>query len=163
MTDPISVTPTLTGKGGRAWKIDIQALIAKRGFNSDEDATVAMWMIEAPWAHPVWHSYGLILVHLRPLRVPDRPRFYLPGATHELWLHALNPEDARQGVFETGQMAFLHPLNYAVQLIRDSDEAAALDIETRAVRPILDGTLSPDTDFIAAWEVRFGDNMRKRW
>ena len=126
-----------------------------------------MWMmptfvpvVEAPWAHPIWHSYAVILVHLRPL--PDgRPtKFYLAAATHEIWLYALDPDQPRQPMIEFGQPKWLTPMNFGAQFIAASDEAAKLKVE-EAVQDIVAGKLSPDTDFIRHWAYRFGDNMLK--
>lgn len=160
--EPVIVPPTITGTHGRAWKCDHAAFVAKHGVKPGEvDATVVNWLIEAPWAHPFWHSYTLTLVHLRPM--PDaRPTiFYLDGASHELWLYALDPGKPREPAIRGEAFpSWLTPSNFAAQIVAPSDEAAAARIEG-AVRRICDGTLSPDTDFIRQWMHLFGDNMIK--
>lgn len=82
--DEVAMEPAITGAHGRGWACDLEEgrrLLADR---ANDDATVAMWVIEARYAHPVWHSYLLVLVHLRPMADLRETVFYLQGATHEL-------------------------------------------------------------------------------
>jgi hypothetical protein len=86
---PIHHAPALVGTGGRAWLCDTnagRAKLAAEGRDVSADATVALRVIEAPWAHPAWHTYGLFLVHLRPISGLEKPIFHLNDATHEMWL-----------------------------------------------------------------------------
>ena len=164
--DEITTLPEIAAAHGRAWRCDLDGLRRKLGVARDGDATLVMWVIEAPWAHPFWHSYVLVLVHLRPL--PDgRPtKLYFEGATHELWLHALDPGGRRQPLisgFEplgSASCRPLTPINFAAQFI-EPDDTSALGRVERAVRRVCNGTLSPDTDFIRQWMHLFGDNMIK--
>jgi hypothetical protein len=153
--DHIDVTPTLVGPHGRAWKVDIDEVYQRRGIT--REAEVAEWVVEAPWAHPVWHSYVLVVIHLRPMPGPA-VKLFLDGATHEVWVLALDPDSSREKMITTGEMVPLRPMNFAAQIIEPSDDAAAARIE-KTVRSICDGKLSPDTDFVASWAARFGDNM----
>lgn len=156
--DLIAIRPTFLGPRGRAWEIDVDACYALKGINRRDGADIAGWLIEAPWAHPIWHSYCLVLIHLRPKR-GYMTKFYLDDATHEFWVSALDPEQARQPQIETGAWRALTPINFAAQLICGTDAEATELIRTRAVQPILEGRLSPDTDFAAQWSAIFGDNM----
>lgn len=81
--DPVSAPPVLTGPHGRVWLIDMVSARLKYGLDPKKDGTVAAWVIEAPWAHPVWHSYTLALVHLRPIEDAPKTITHLDGATHE--------------------------------------------------------------------------------
>lgn len=156
--DTITTPPTIEGRRGRAWQLDLAALRRRRAaIDLSRDCTLAIWLIEAPWAHPLWHSYTLILMHLRP--VPDLETIiHLPGATHELWLCALDPDQPRQAMLETGRAMRLEPLNFAAQIIEPSDDAAR-DAVRFPVELICAGRLSPDTDFIRAWVHLFNDSM----
>jgi hypothetical protein len=158
--DAVTLAPDVTGPHGRAWAVRLASARLARGFKPEDDAMVAGWVVEAPWAHPAWHSYALLLMHLRPM--PDnRPtKFYLEGATHEIWLYALNPDFPRQPMIERLELRFLTPLNFAAQFIAESD-AAASNRALQAVMDICAGNLSPDTDFIRYWAARFGGNMLK--
>lgn len=160
--DPITAAPVIQGPRGRAWLCDEAAGIRARGLDPREHASLGHWVIEAPWAHPYWHSYSLVLVHLRPI-AGKSTMLYLDDATHEIWLHAVNPHSDRRKVLANGIIDFdfwLLPKNFAAQFIEISD-ALAIERATHAVQHICDGTLSPDTDYISSWRALFGDNMMK--
>jgi hypothetical protein len=144
----IQTQPTLTGEHGRAWLIP----------RSELHALVAMWVIEAPWAHPLWHSYILSLVHLRPDPGLAAPVVRREGATHELVLYALDAATNRGPMIEGGPILVLEPPNFAAQMI-EAHDAAAFENAERAVMMILSRTLSPDTDHISSWIELFGDSM----
>lgn len=162
--DEITTPPTLVGSVGRAWLFDIEEQTSR--LKLPPHSSIAQWLIEAPWAHPIWHSYVLSLIHLRPLgeRSDASLITYLKGATHELVLYALDPELKREGALNDCRLvarACLSPKNYADQLIAPDDAAAAERIRA-AVQDIIDGRLSPDTDHQAAWIARFGGHMMKK-
>lgn len=160
--DLISVSPNLeTGHDGksfvRAWKLDEAGRRLKAG-DTTPHAIVATWIIEAPWAHPLWHSYILSLVHLREVEGQPPATIYRPDATHEMVLEALNPEFPRQAIFDRCEIARLSPVNFAVQLaVRDDAAAAAVALDV--VQRIAKGRLNPDTDFRQQWVDLFGGNM----
>lgn len=156
--DAISTPPTITGAYSRAWSIDLDRARSGMAAAGRTDATVAGWIIAAPWAHPFWHSYRLVLIHLRPM--PDnRPtKFYLPGATHEIWLEALDPDHPRQSAVDGSPAHTLRPMNFGAQFIEASDADAAARIAS-SVKMICDGLLNPDTDAIRQWVALYGDNM----
>jgi hypothetical protein len=163
--DLIVKAPDIVGPHGKAWRCDLAELLRTQNVKADDNAGLVQWIAEAPWAHPIWHSYMLTLMHLRPM--PDnRPtQFYLEGATHEMWLYALDPEGKREPVILGAPLGRdtcqpLTPMNFAAQFIAEDDEAAAIRIHD-AVRRICEGKLSPDTDFIRHWMHLFGDNMIK--
>src|SRR6185369_6380027 len=81
---PVTLQPLIKGKHGQAWQVNLTTLRKKLGVDPAKDAGLAHWIIEAPWAHPVWHSYVLVLIHLRPLVGFEKPHLYLDCATHEL-------------------------------------------------------------------------------
>lgn len=163
--DSITSVPQFTGPSGRAWLCLPPLYREEPGFKEGSYADVASWVIEVPRAHPWWHSYSMTLIHLRPLP-DDRPtKFYLAGATHEIWLYALTPDGSRQKLIDGhspgGEACnFLIPLNFAAQFIEPSDEDAVKRCEA-AIQRVCDGTLSPDTDHIRTWMHSFGDNMVK--
>lgn len=165
--DIVDATPSHIGRMGRAWRLDWPAIMQRAiddGHASPEevarDCTVADWLIEAPYAHPAWHSYNLICTHLRDVGLVTK--LYLEGATHEMWLYAMNPEVSRQEII-TGEKigGWLTPLNFAAQLICPSDEAAVRLMEIAAL-DVCAGTLCPDIDYAVHWRARFGDNMWRR-
>ena len=177
MLDPVTATPELTGRGGRAWLVNMDVARLKFAMDPAKDGTLKVWVIEAPWAHPIWHSYALVLVHLRPIPGGPDIAVYLEGATHEFWLYVLDPGDPatvdqparptsretliRGGLFgHGGAPGFLSPMNFGAQFMADSDEAAAERVKA-SVQAIVDGVLSPDTDAIGDWKSVWGEAMIK--
>jgi len=161
--DPVKRAPDLVGKHNtRAWRIDLPTLRASLPPHPSSFTCVAIWCIEAPWAHPFWHSYTVTLAHLRKVEGMPPAEIVLERATHQFWLHAMNPDRPR-GPFIDGKTlpAWLEPVNFAAQFIAADDADAIATLERGAVAPILDGSLSPDTDYRRAWIARFGDNMVK--
>jgi hypothetical protein len=160
--DPITAAPVISGPHGRAWLCDLANGLKQKGFKPEDDACIAHWIIEAPWAHSAWHSYSIVLVHLRPMPDGRRTLIYLDEATHELWVHAMAPDHDRNKVLATGipTGAWLSPKNFASQFIEISDELAR-DRVKAAIQQICDGKLSPDTDYQHQWVRLFGDSMMK--
>jgi hypothetical protein len=156
--DPITAPPVLSGAAGKAWLTDLTAGAP------EEHGVLASWIVEAPGAHPLWHSYSVVLVHLRPMADGRKTLFYLPDATHEIWVYALNPEaDRNVMLMRAGNIAIglLHPGNYIGQFIEISDDLAIERVRA-TVQEICDGKLSPDTDHVnCCWVKRYGDYLLK--
>lgn len=157
--DEIKTPPALIGPAGKAWRCDLEKRRQMLSVDPSNDGTVAVWIVEAPWAHMAWHSYAIVLLHLRPLKEPRRTLFHLPNATHEMWVQALNPDYPREPAISEGEpWCFLTPNNFAAQFIAP-DDAAAISRIDRDTQRICDGRLNPDTDFIRDWISLYGDNM----
>lgn len=158
----ITAPPVVEGPVGRAWKCDTANGLRKMRAKPEDDACLVHWLIEAPWAHPAWHSYSLVLIHLRPM--PDnRPtKLYLDGATHELWLYALDPDGNRNKLLASGipKNMWMTPKNFAGQFIEVTDDLARERVQ-KSVQAICDGVLSPDTDWQSMWADLYGWNMIK--
>lgn len=153
--------PDYKGEHGRAWKVDIDKALADVGTSRDEDGLVATWIINQPLSHPIWPWYRLILIHLRPHpKFPD-PTIHLAGATHEFHLQALNPDCYPPNVDEWPSQ-YMTPTNYGDQILCTSDEAAVKTIEELAIKPIVNGHLIADTDYIRQWIGIFGGHLMKR-
>lgn len=161
ITDQVTAKPVLTGEGTKAWLTNSAEGRRIKKLRDDEDACIMHWIIEAPWAHPAWHSYSLVVIHLRPM-LGNEVKLFLPMATHELWLFALDPEKDRNPLINTGitDNHWLAPINFAAQFTEISDELAKERVQA-VVQRIVDRKLSPDTDFRADWVKLFGDNMVK--
>lgn len=149
--------PDLVGVNGKAWRYDFMGFHEARQLTHPNFVTAA-YLLYVPTAHPFWHSYVLSEYSLRPDPSTPPPLIYLPGATHELALAALDPGEP---VEVDGELFILHPPNFVAQRIHASDELAKAEVE-QAVRDILDGRLHPDTDHRQAWIARFGDSMMRR-
>lgn len=150
----LAAPTTKEGPKGRAWKI---ALDAWKANGEPIGTTICLWIVEVLWAHPAWHSYTLGAVHLRQAEGVPPAKIGLPGATHEVLLHALNPEYTPR--LDRGSH-YLTPANFVGQWVAESDEAAAAKIEG-CVDDIIAGRLSPDTDFRGMWIARFSDSNVK--
>lgn len=150
----LSLTPTRIGLHGRAWLMDLAAMRAHYG---KVGAEVRGWIVEAAWAHPMWHSYMVMAVHLRQAEGFPPAVIHLPGATHEVMVYALDPQHTAT-VDRTPR--FLLPANFHGQWIAASDDEAGAKVDA-CVDEILDGTLSPDTDFRRDWIARFSASNMK--
>jgi hypothetical protein len=151
--------PDFTGLS-RAWRVKYTP---PKG-TENRDGTVALWIINAPWAHPIWSNYMLLCVHLRPLSEGAAAIIHKPGATHEVILWALDPDapvPVETGEGMTMKPQLLQPSNFAGQFIVERDEAARAMIEEQVVKPICEGTLNPDTDATWQWINLFGDDCFK--
>jgi hypothetical protein len=123
------------------------------------------WVVYAPWAHPAWNNYAMMLVDLTtPMDEP--PVLFDRKFTHELSLWALHPDRDRvypQGklpgaIAETVTVLFenvLRPPNHVYQF-KDTNEGAELRGET-VYSLIRNQTISPDTDFRSMWDGLYPD------
>lgn len=153
--------PTLQGRLGKAWLVDMVEANRRRGF-ADNDPKVSVtlpgWVVSAPYAHPVWSHYWISCISLRD--VPGLPpaKINLAGATHEVFVFALNP---RKEVMVNEYPDPLMPANFIGQFVEESDASASARVQ-QAVQDVIDGTLNPDTDFLWMWVKRFsGSNLKK--
>lgn len=146
------------GAVGRAWRIArYENMTAADEANNAE---LASWIVEAPWAHPIWSQYALCLVHLRPLPGADRPPHLHGDYSHEFFMFALDPArkltPAPAWNLAGGRFPFLTPPNEGYQFKAENDAAAWRRIE-QLVEQIADGKLNPDTDNRATWRRLFAD------
>lgn len=153
---PINASPVIAGAKGKAWLVDLAATYTVNRMPDCDRNAVCFWVVEAPLAHPLWHSYSILLVHLR--EKPGREvEIYLAGATHELHVYACDPRaDLNKMLMGRITGAWLLPPNFMTQIIAASDEEADQRVR-EAVRKICDGELSPEHR--EAWVAAYGDNM----
>lgn len=121
----------------------------------------ASWYVEAPWAHPAWDNYVVLLYDLFTVMEGPPPLRYMDGATHEVMVYALHP-DRKVFTPDDGNWdlnnALLRPANHAYQFTAESDQAA-FDRIDKMVRDIDAKELSPDTDFTRVWDTLFCDGV----
>lgn len=160
--------PILAGVG-TAWLFDIDGMYAKAQEQGEpvppRQLSLPAWLIYAPWAHPIWHSYALMVISLAEVEGFPPARINRPGEhpTHELFLAALDPGQptaprARYALDEPAPM--MRPLNFAAQFKEDSDAKCSARIRA-TVEDIIRGRLNPDTDGIQQWVRRFGGSSIK--
>lgn len=150
--------PDMTGQHGAAWRVNLAAVIAKYPAGPPMELTPCAWVVHAPYAHPIWHSYAIACVALRHHERAPVPRICLEGATHQIMVWALDPEHP---VTVDDRPRLLTPLNFGAQFIAESDVAAVKRID-ETVRDVIEANLNPDTDAVQQWFARFGDNMVRR-
>lgn len=153
--------PDFHGTFADAWKLDF----AKCGLEGDGSiAAVAIYVLHADSSHPIWPWYRLVLMHLRHVDGMGPPVIYLPGATHEIVLEALNPSSyvVAPNVEDKVPCDLLSPVNFAAQLIMPDDDAAIRFVEKHGVYGVVNGALNPDTDGFSGWVRVFGDNMVRK-
>lgn len=140
-----------TNPVSQAWQCNLNASARRLGKNPEDFGGLRAWIIYAPWAHPAWNSYLLALIHLRPVAVAPEPAILLPGATHEVMLSTIDP---RRRIPLNAPAPMLTPANFHGQFIRSSDAEAIAYIDETA-QMVVDGQLSPDTDYLQWWIRRF--------
>lgn len=155
-------TPDLAGAAGMAWRLDVEKGREIAGPNPD-DSTLGVWIVYAPNSHPLWPYVLISMIHLREVEgQTEAPVFYLPGATHEIAVLALEPDQDLVPVIDGKSWALktLSPANFVGQWIATSDEKAVERLR-ETVRAVVEGYLNPDSDGISQWINRFGDHAIK--
>jgi hypothetical protein len=162
-TDPVrfacDTEPTMRGRMGRAWLIDMKAVSARRGILNDprESVSLPCWIVHAAYAHPLWSYYVVIAVALREVPGVPKAKINFEGASHEVMVFAHDP-DKKPAVNDFPAM--LRPVNFAGQFIEPDDLSAAARVQ-QAVQDVIDGLLNPDTDFRRMWVQRFSASNLK--
>ena len=117
-------------------------------------------LLHRPDAHPVWKTYLVSLVHLRPLG--DGHPCYLaqPDSSHEIMVRALDPR-CKPDPEVPSTIRTLDPPNLVHQLRGQTDETA-LSVFGAFVQALASGELNPDTDFRqyqSAWLHRWSNTL----
>lgn len=142
---------TVTGSHGAGWRLRLPP-IGERG-RPDFDGTVDGFVVRVPGAHPCWDHWLVSLIHLRPIVGGRDPHIAFPGATHELTIASLNPEQPLPSLDQIGDGAgfsWLTPFD-VVQQFQARDDAVAQRILELAVNAICAGVASPDQDWRSWW------------
>ena len=150
--------PVITGTHGSVWETDLSSPEFNQPGMVPTSLSVAHYIVSAEWAHPVWSHYFICCVHLRDVEGVPAANIALEGATHEVMVFALDP--SAEIPLDT-MPTTLRPINFSGQFIAASDEDAKEKIE-EVVLEIINGKLSPDTDFISEWVKRFSDSNLKK-
>lgn len=110
---------------------------------------IDVWLVYAPWMHPMWSYHWCYLVNLFEHEKDSRVSFQFPGATHEFGVFALNPE-YEPTTLEPRDFHPLEPISIAQQFRCDSDPLAKIQINDN-LRLVLQHRLSLDSDFRSTW------------
>lgn len=116
----------------------------------DWQASLACWFLFCPGQSPAWHCYLFDIVHLRDIEGVAPATIDVPGATHQVFLAALNPElDPSPLKPDTWQ--HLTPINVSEQIELPGDEAAAT-LGEHCVKAVLAGDLWAEPPLAGAVE-----------
>lgn len=107
---------------------------------------VGSWIIRAPWMHLAWKDHYVGICHLRDVPAMPPAKIILPGATHEMSVFALNP-DQEPNILS---LRILTPISIAQQFTAKSD-ADAVNMIQQLFLYVLDGKLSVDSDYRSTW------------
>jgi len=108
-------------------------------------ASLRAVLLHRPDAHPIWHTYLVSLVHLRPIAGYPPVHLAFPDASHEITIVALDPDDPQPDPARPSTIRALTPPNLVHQLRARSD-AMARGVFAAFVQALLTGSLNPDTD-----------------
>ena len=127
----------------------------------------ATWIVNAPWAHPDWNAWAILLIDLTS-RIEGLPpaTLHAAGVTHEVQVYALRPDrpvpdiSTVAGRKAAGQL-LMQPMEHGYQFRAAHDAAAEARIRA-VVADIERRRLYPDTDFRASWDRAFPDAISLR-
>ena len=156
----ITTPPDFSGPFGKAWRIAL-APIGQRS-KPDFDATLDLFLVQRSGAHVCWDHWLVSIVHLRPMAGVRPARINLEGATHELMIVALDPEQPLPGLDSTApgwRSAWLTPIDVMEQFACPDDAMAHHFLEL-SIQAIVNGFLSPDQDDRARWKASIAETSR---
>lgn len=150
--------PDLYSKDGRikAWRIEqtqahIDAHIREFGH---PPAGIDSWYLTGPF-HPFWHWWHFAVVSLKDIPgIPPANKQY-PEAEYEFAIWSLkgdvNIDACDRADLENRGFDFLHPADVTFHFHNVTDEQAR-EICHSAVSAVVNGHLSPDSDFRETWK-----------
>lgn len=116
----------------------------------DHDASLSAWLVCCPGAHAFWEWWTCGVYHLRPIEGQSKPAtLNFPGASHEFMFAAIDPTGGPPPL-TGGRFSLLMPLDLVHQVTGIDDKTAGhiLDLSIAA---IMQGTMSPDSDYAERW------------
>jgi len=96
-----------------------------------DNASLAVWLVHAPWMHPAWSWHYVGLVHLRDLPGQSkRPVLTVDGATHEFLVMAVDPSQTIDlGADKWEPLKLLSPISIVQQFVAAGDAKALERVE----------------------------------
>lgn len=150
-TQPQSIRePDLKGERWSAWRCDLSQLVHHV---PQQAATMALWLLHCPGAHPMWSYYVMCLIHLRPIPGETQPahREY-PEAEYELIVGAVDPKvEPDPDDIEGFARRVMSPLDQRDQFHGVTDRHACHVVELMA-RACTDEILCPESGFRQLWQ-----------
>lgn len=135
------------GKANRkAWRLTLP----------EGHTTLGSWLVHVPGAHPFWSWWLMSVVHLREVEGVPVVRQY-PEAEYEFLILAINP-DAEDGLdpddwpptTANDEPWMLWPPD-VVEQFHGVDDETAKNILDLGVAAVMDGAVSPDSDYRRWW------------
>ncbi len=142
-------TPDFEGNGGKAWRVTKVV-----GGPPDWNAFLGAYLVHAPRAHPVIKYYTVHLIHLRDIPGVKPAMKNYPEAEHEFMIFGLDPE--RPVPDPDDWISSPTPLLRSPEVLEQFhglSDAQAGRVLVEAIQAIVEGRLSPDSDFRRAWMV----------
>jgi hypothetical protein len=140
--------PDKEGVAGKAWNVNTAENLIKR---PDFQGSIAAYLVHAPQAHPFWSYYFIGVVHLRDIPNTPPPNKHFSDAEYEFSIWSIDPEALPD--LETPHFKLLTPPDLLLQIERfNKDDNFAGSICEKMVDMIIEGRMSPDSDFRSAWE-----------
>jgi hypothetical protein len=137
--------PDIKTSFGKAWTLRVVKLKTAAA-----SACLGHWLLNVPGAHPFWENWHVMVISLADIPgVPPAHKKY-PTAEYEFLIASINPEDCPSPSPDETSYPLLSPVDVAEQFDGVS-EHDAVRVGFGAVRTILNGHMSPDSDFRRLW------------
>jgi hypothetical protein len=118
-----------------------------------QQATLRSWLVHGGF-HPMWTYWLVSTVHLRDIPGTPPPAITIEGATHEFTILSLeSPPSCPERHPNPDDLETIHhliPPDVSHQLVGLTDEQA-IAICDLMIQRIIDGQMSPDSDFRSHW------------
>jgi hypothetical protein len=140
----LSREPTVVGPVGRAWR---WRPTVQSTPDPNLQVQVASWLVWGPF-HPFWNFWRVSCISLEEAEGVPAAQLAYPEAEYEFVIVSLDPEHIPD---PDGPYRPLMPLDCVRQFHGTTREQAA-EITRLAVRAMIYGERSPDSDHCAEWE-----------
>lgn len=132
--------PDLDGAVAKAWNVQ----------SGEHPTSLAAWFVNGPF-HPMWSWWAIALVRLRDVPgMPPAKRNY-PEAEYEFIIMSVHP-DHPPDPDNPKHVEYLEPID-VVEQFHGVTERDAVRIVEACVKAIVDGRMSPDSDWTAALQA----------
>lgn len=157
--------PDLTGPSGSLWRINMVATAARK---PNWMATVGIWLLHAPDAHPSWEYYVIMLMHLRAVEGLPPPNKTVPLSEYAVTCVCLDPREPVPNIEELenadgGGLAVLLSMEFEAQFPAvPGGDAYAYEIIDDMAAAVVAGTLVPDLDYKLQWVQVLGMKLHEK-
>lgn len=149
----IERTPWRESPHTQIWNVtDMARTLPDKGMDHPaDDASLAVWLVHAPWMALAWHWHYAAVVHLRELPGQSRPpTITITGGTHEFLSMAVDPATQPDLSRPWSQLKFLSPISIVQQFVAENDAEALARVEAN-LELVAKGQLSLESDGREPW------------